>query len=78
MKVMGSANCDQGLSCKITSVSSNEPENGLGDGDTAPDWVIIGDLKVNLRAERADTGSGRVIPLLSCARMLLETDQPEL
>jgi hypothetical protein len=52
-------NCKEGLSCKITSVNSNEPVNGLGDGDTAPDWAITGDLSVNLRAERSGTGSGR-------------------
>jgi len=52
--------CSTTTVCKITSVSSNEPVNGTGDGDTAPDWVITGDLTVNLRAERAGTGSGRV------------------
>lgn len=46
--------------CQIISVESNEPENGLGDGDTAPDWEITGDLSVNLRAERSGTGGGRV------------------
>jgi hypothetical protein len=45
---------------KITSVTSNEPVDGLGDGDMAPDWVITGDLTLNLRAERSGTGSGRV------------------
>ena len=44
----------------ITSVTSNEPEDGLGDGDMSPDWVITGDLTVDLRAERSGTGSGRV------------------
>lgn len=48
------------VDCRIVSVQSNEPENGLGDGDTAPDWEITGDLTLNLRAERAGTGSGRV------------------
>jgi C1A family cysteine protease/putative hemolysin len=52
--------CDTTPSCHITSVSSNEPENGLGDGDTAPDWEITGDLSVNLRAERSGTGTGRL------------------
>jgi len=47
-------------STKITSVTSNEPVDGLGDGDTVPDWVITGDLTVNLRAERSGTGNGRV------------------
>jgi len=49
--------------CSITSVTSNEPENGLGDGDTAPDWEINGGLTVNLRAERSGAGSGRVYTL---------------
>lgn len=52
--------CDAAPGCRIVSVSSNEPENGLGDGDTAPDWEITGDLTLDLRAERSGTGSGRV------------------
>ena len=52
--------CSAGLNCRIISVSSNEPVNGLGDGDTAPDWQITGDLTVNLRAERSGKGTGRV------------------
>ncbi|MGJ0484671.1 MAG: HYR domain-containing protein [Methylomicrobium sp.] len=52
--------CDATPSCEIISVSSNEPVNGLGDGDTAPDWIITGKLTVNLRAERSGTGNGRV------------------
>ena len=49
--------------CKVISVSSNEPDNGLGDGDTAPDWEIMG-ATVNLRAERAGNGAaGRVYTL---------------
>jgi hypothetical protein len=52
--------CDAHLDCVIISVSSNEPINGLGDGNTAPDWVITGNLTVNLRAERSGTGDGRV------------------
>ncbi len=46
--------------CRITSVSSNEPINGTGDGDTAPDWEITGNLALKLRAERAGTGTGRI------------------
>lgn len=53
-----SDNCGT-ATCKITSVTSNEPENGLGDGDTAPDWQITGNLTVNLRAERSGIGNGR-------------------
>jgi hypothetical protein len=47
------------VSCRIVSVTSNEPQNGTGDGDTSPDWQITGDLTLQLRAERSGTGSGR-------------------
>lgn len=43
----------------IVSVTSSEPDNGLGDGDTAGDAQITGDLSVLLRAERAGKGPGR-------------------
>jgi hypothetical protein len=49
--------------CSVTSVASNEPINGTGDGDTAPDWIITGPLAVRLRAERAGPGTGRVYTL---------------
>lgn len=49
------------VSCRIISVSSNEPVNGRGDGNTSPDWVITGDLTVLLRAERSGQNkNGRV------------------
>jgi hypothetical protein len=52
--------CDASVSCSITSVTSNEPVDGLGDGDTSPDWSITGALTVDLRAERSGKGTGRV------------------
>src|SRR4030095_17037828 len=42
------------------TVSSNEPINGTGDGDISPDWQIVNNHLVKLRAERAGIGSGRV------------------
>jgi hypothetical protein len=59
--------CSSSVSCKITSVSSNEPINGTGDGDTGPDWNVTGPLTLDLRAERAGTGNGRVYTIgLAC------------
>ena len=43
----------------ITSVTQDEPTQGLGGGDTAPDAVIQGPT-VLLRAERSAKGNGRV------------------
>jgi uncharacterized protein YegL len=45
--------------CTITNVTSSEPDNGLGDGDTANDIVITGPLSVDLRSERSGKGPGR-------------------
>jgi len=42
------------------NVTSNEPINGTGDGDTAPDWEVVDANHVRLRAERSGRGSGRV------------------
>jgi extracellular elastinolytic metalloproteinase len=42
------------------SVTSNEPVNGTGDGDTAPDWQVVDAHHVRLRAERAGGGGGRI------------------
>ena len=52
--------CDPAHICQIVDVTSNEPINGPGDGNTEPDWAITGDLTVNLRVERAGGGNGRV------------------
>jgi hypothetical protein len=41
------------------SVSSNEPQSGTGNGDTAPDWVILDNHHLQLRAERSGNGNGR-------------------
>jgi hypothetical protein len=50
-------------SCKVTSITSNEPLNGLGDGNTEVDYEIVGDNLVRLRAERSGTGEGRLYTL---------------
>ena len=49
----------QPFSCSL-SVGSNEPVNGLGDGNTEPDWQVMSATSVRLRAERSGPGNGRV------------------
>jgi hypothetical protein len=53
---------DSGVASCTLSATSNEPDNGLGDGDTSNDTQVIpGDAHhLWLRAERAGTGNGRI------------------
>jgi PKD repeat protein len=44
----------------LVSVTSSEPDNGKGDGNTTNDIVILGDNMFRLRAERSGTGQGRI------------------
>lgn len=45
---------------QITTVSSSDPSNTAGDGNTSGDWMINSDRKtVYLRAERTSAGKGR-------------------
>lgn len=51
--------CVEGAVTCTLIVTSNEPINGTGDGDTSPDWVVLDPHRVHLRSERAGTGRGR-------------------
>ncbi|MBI1956722.1 MAG: hypothetical protein HYS38_10040 [Acidobacteria bacterium] len=55
--------CDASPSVKLVSITSNEPDNGLGDGDTPIDIdgaaFNTDDRSFSLRAERSAKGSGR-------------------
>jgi uncharacterized repeat protein (TIGR01451 family) len=46
-------------SCTL-SVASNEPVLGHGSGHTSPDWIVLDDHHVLLRAEREGNGNGRI------------------
>lgn len=61
--VSASDACDSSPSLAV-SVTSNEPVNDIGDGNTAPDWDVVsnsnGTYDVFVRAERSGTGTGRI------------------
>jgi hypothetical protein len=44
----------------LVSVTSNEPDNGQGDGNTVNDIIIIDCYNFEFRAERSGRGVGRV------------------
>lgn len=52
-----SDNC--GITTNEIYVYSNEMDNGLGDGNQEPDWTIIDEHNILLRAERSGNGNGR-------------------
>jgi len=62
--ILNIQDCDPATTVKLISVTSSEPDNGLGDGDTSGDisGASFGtdDRQVQVRAERSGTGSGRV------------------
>lgn len=64
--IKANAQDNSGLPVKLgATVSSNEPEEGLGDGDMTPDWTTpvidqaTGVITLQLRAERSGLGNGR-------------------
>lgn len=60
--------CSATTNCSIVSVTSNEAVDAHGSGHTSPDWIITNpgpatspaNLGVELRAERAGGGNGRI------------------
>ncbi|MCC7265175.1 MAG: choice-of-anchor C family protein [Candidatus Latescibacteria bacterium] len=58
--------CDPNPSVSI-AVTSNEPVDGLGDGDTAPDWEVVNN-EVAVRAERSGKGTGRIYTITVTAK----------
>ena len=63
--VTATDNIDPNAFIELASVTSNEPDNGLGDRDTENDIVIIDTYTIDLRAERAGPkseyeGDGRI------------------
>jgi hypothetical protein len=69
--VVAEDNCDPMVAFELTSITSDEPDNGLGDGDTANDiqGALYGapDLSFFLRSERSGTMDGRVYTIIYTA-----------
>jgi hypothetical protein len=63
--------CDPGATFVLTSITSNEPDNGLGDGNTVDDvqGADFGtpDTEFFLRAERQGNGDGRTYTVVYTA-----------
>ncbi|MCB0080021.1 MAG: ExeM/NucH family extracellular endonuclease, partial [Caldilineaceae bacterium] len=53
-------NFDQNPIVTFISATSNEPDDGTGNGDQPNDIVVIDDTHFDLRAERAGNGNGRI------------------
>jgi hypothetical protein len=58
LTVVGTDNSGS-FTSKIYSVTSSDPTNTTGDGNTGGDWFVLGPLTLDLRAERASQSVGR-------------------
>ena len=66
--VFDGLDCDADATFKLVSVTSSEPDNDTGDGNTDDDIqgaeIDTADIELMLRAERAGGGDGRVYTLV--------------
>lgn len=60
VSILGVSDPEDNATITIDAIWQDEVSNGLGDGDTAIDGIIVGDGTVLLRAERSGTGDGRM------------------
>lgn len=66
-----SDNCDPDPAWVLAAITSNEPANGLGDGNTSADFAAAAfgteDTAFSLRSERAGTGDARIYTIVYTA-----------
>jgi hypothetical protein len=67
VKYSSADNCPGPISCSL-GVTSNEPVNSTGDGNTVPDWIIVNSNLVQLRSERKGNGDGRIYTIAVTCR----------
>jgi hypothetical protein len=53
-------NMDPDPTLTLVSITSNQPDNGIGDGNTIDDIVVINDYTFNLRAEYSGKDGDRI------------------
>ena len=71
--------CDANHTCKVVAVASDEAVEGDGDGNTSSDWEVTGDLTLDLRAERAGSGDGRVYTVtIECTEVSLNSSTKDV
>jgi hypothetical protein len=56
--------CDPNPIVRLISISSNEADNGNGDGNTTGDIAVTDDFTYSLRAERVGSGTGRIYTIV--------------
>jgi len=71
-------NLDRHITPTLVSVTSNEPDDGLGDGDQPNDILILTDFTFKLRAERSGGDDDRVYTITyqatdSCGNVTIAT-----
>lgn len=75
--IVASDSCDANPAVSLASITSNEPDDGLGDGDKPHDIQAVGGGPITLgadvrwfllRAERSGTGNGRVYTVTYSAK----------
>ncbi len=59
-----SDNFDEDPVIELVSVISSQPDDGLGDGDTPDDIVIVNDFVFKLRAERMGGDEDRIYTII--------------